>query len=145
MMIVMGPCASGMTSFYQQKLASWVVFCCGLLPNCAPKYMKLKIDLPNSVKNCVGILSYTASVVRFCLGKHLFPKSVRVDLTETGHLMLLNDHRFLNQMVQLLREVMGQAFGLKDSHDFITSHKMDLDHTICQLQPCGDATSVGQC
>lgn len=86
--------------------------------------------------------------------------------------VLSDSNCFLNQMVQILREIRSKAFGLKDSQDFISRHKTDLchamwvpqDHTYLggsqaflgqlvnlflhvvrrQLQPRGHATAVGQ-
>ena len=86
--------------------------------------------------------------------------------------MLSDSDCLLNQMVEILREIRGKAFGFKDSQDFITSHKTDLGHTVRvpqdhtylggseaflgqfvnlflhvvrrQLQPRGDAAAVGQ-
>jgi hypothetical protein len=37
---------------------------------------------------------------------------------------------FLNQTVEIPREIRGKAFGLKDSQDFNSSHKMDLGHPV---------------
>jgi hypothetical protein len=44
--------------------------------------------------------------------------------------VLADSNRFLNQMGEIPREVRGKAFGLKDSQDFISSHKTDLCHTM---------------
>ena len=44
--------------------------------------------------------------------------------------VLSDSNCFLNQKVEILREIRGKAFGLKDSQDFISSHKTDLCHTM---------------
>lgn len=44
--------------------------------------------------------------------------------------VLSDSNSFLNQMVEILGEVRGKAFGLEDSQDFISSHKTDLGHPV---------------
>ncbi|CAO2591472.1 hypothetical protein LEMLEM_LOCUS6324 [Lemmus lemmus] len=51
-------------------------------------------------------------------------------LEELIQKMLSDSDCFLNQMVEILKEIRGKAFGLKDSQDFITSHKTDLCYTM---------------
>ena len=55
-----------------------------------------------------------------------------VDVSSCGNpLKVLSDsNSFLNQMVEILGEVRGKAFGLEDSQDFISSHKTDLGHPV---------------
>ena len=44
--------------------------------------------------------------------------------------VLSDSNGLLNQMVEILREIRGKAFGLQDSQAFISSHKTDLCHTM---------------
>lgn len=44
--------------------------------------------------------------------------------------MLADKDHFLNQVVEVFMEIWANAFGLKDSRDFVTSHKTILWHTM---------------
>lgn len=44
--------------------------------------------------------------------------------------MLPDSHSLLNQVVEILWQVRGQALGLEDPQDFVASDKADLGHTV---------------
>lgn len=82
---------------------------------------------PNAVNmGIVWVRPITSSLTHFA-SKTIC--SERVDAVL--RLKVLSDsNSFLNQMVEILGEVRGKAFGLEDSQDFISSHKTDLGHPV---------------
>ena len=44
--------------------------------------------------------------------------------------MLPDSHSLLDEVVQVLGQVRGQAFGLEDSQDLVASDKSHLGHTM---------------
>ena len=44
--------------------------------------------------------------------------------------MLSDSHSLLDEVIQVLRQVRGQAFGLEDSQDLVAGDKTHLGHTM---------------